>query len=268
VPVQSLGSKLPHKRRKYSGPHHSPSQTQFPSKPPNNSRFYHGLRPPKGPRGYTKSARNYSTSQQVEYHDGIERSTSRDHERLSWRASGSGTPSTDIQSQSVHGRGGYQYPSNAEPYQFDFRNRGGLNSFVEPKREGSAPRRRIYNRDAAMDVDSNDITQLEQPLPMADPMFPVPQIAQDGVYSDDSVLVRGDTLHGAGTPMDHLPVPVEDQENDQNWEDGYEIPEEHAVQALAPEFAPQSAPAASGPSNPIFNADDSMADVTDNPWAS
>ncbi|KAF8798182.1 hypothetical protein BYT27DRAFT_6922620 [Phlegmacium glaucopus] len=267
MPVQSTGSKPPHKKRKYNGPQDPQSQTRL----PNNSHSYHDARPPRGPRGYKKTARNHSTSGRINYQDGIERSTSGDHERLSWGTSGSGTPSTDFQSQSAPGSGGYHHPFNPGSNQFDLPNHG-LDSFIEPKREGSAPRRCINNRrsDTTMDITDVDSNVIQPPLSMADPMLPDPQIPQDRLYPDDLVLDIGDTPHEAGAPMDDLPNPiVEDQGNDQNWEDGYEIPEERASQALVPESGSRSAPSAGGSLDSIFNvADDDMADVTDNPWTS
>lgn len=117
--------------------------------------------------------------------------------------------------------------------------------------------------DNVTDVDLNDTH--ESPLPMAAPTFPTPQTAQDGLHPGDFILDENDTLHGVGEPMD---VPIVEDQNDQNWEDGYEV-EEHANEGLAPESAPESASTAGGASDSAFNVeDDCMADVTTNPWTS
>ena len=108
------------------------------------------------------------------------------------------------------------------------------------------------------------------PLPMADPTpNPLIEWDDDGLYSNDSVMDTDDALHEAGIPVDNLPVPtIGDQGNDhQDWESYYAI-EDHAMEVLsAPQSAPQEAPANTGTLDSIFNvADESMADVTDNPW--
>lgn len=118
--------------------------------------------------------------------------------------------------------------------------------------------------DNVTDVDLNDTH--ETPLPMAAPTLPTPQTAQDGLHPGDFMLDEDDALHGAGEPMN---VPIVEDQNDQIWEDNYEV-EEHANEGLAaPESAPESASTARGASDPVFNVeDDCMADVIINPWTS
>jgi hypothetical protein len=122
--------------------------------------------------------------------------------------------------------------------------------------------------DDITDVDSNDITRLEAPIDLT---ILSPQIEQDdGLYPDDSAMDTDDAIHEAGTSLGNHPVlAIADQGNDQDWEDNYAI-EEPATEALsAPQSTSQLASANTGTLNSIFNvADDSMADVTANPWTS
>jgi len=92
----------------------------------------------------------------------------------------------------------------------------------------------------------------------------------DGLYSNHSVtvMVTDDAPHQAGMPVDdNLPVlTVGEQGNDQDWESTYEI-EDRAPEVTI--SVPQSAAQQLAPAimESIFNAaDDSMDDVTANPW--
>jgi len=247
----------PYKKRKYNGFQDSQSQIRRPITPP----FNHDSQPPKGPRGeYYYSTLKHSTSQRVEYHDGMERSTSRDHQQSPWGTNSEGSSPSKLLTQSeyfetqVAGSRGYyrqHYTSNLE------NNSQSHYSSIEPETASTQGRTNDSDaKDDVTDVGSYDITPLEAPLPMADN----PRIEKDG----DSVM---DDLSEAGIPVDP-PVPtVGDQGNDEDWEDGYEM-EDTATEVLsAPQPALRLAPAKSGSLDSIFNvADDSMADVTDNPW--
>lgn len=129
--------------------------------------------------------------------------------------------------------------------------------------EESTPR---FNFDYTMDdditdADSADIPPLDIPLPMPTPTFATPPTTQDGLHPEDSVMDTNDVLHEAGTP------PVNDPpENDQNWEDNYAIEERVTHEESA---APQLPPATTAALDSMFDvADESMADVTMNPWTS
>jgi hypothetical protein len=114
---------------------------------------------------------------------------------------------------------------------------------------------------------------------MADPTFSNTQIEQDDdSFSNDFTMVTDDALHEGGIPVDHdnLPVPtMGDQGNDQDWESNYAM-EDRATETLltAPQSAPHQVVASANNTGTmdsipesIFNvADDSMADVTANPW--
>jgi len=158
-----------------------------------------------------------------------------------------------------------------------YRRRYPETSSLEPKMEESTqdqvPAQNYTNNgDASIDdVDSNDITRLETSLPMIDLTTLSPRIEQvDGLYPDDSVMDTDDTIQEAGTSLGNLPVlAIGDQGSDQNWEDSYAIEEPMTEALSAPQSTSQLASANTGTLNPIFNvADDSMADVTANPWTS
>lgn len=122
--------------------------------------------------------------------------------------------------------------------------------------------------DVVIDVDAHDIAPLETPLPIADPTLPNPGIEQDDDRLGSVMDTDDNALYEAEIPVDNFPVPtVGDQGNDQNWEDSYEE-EDGATEVIsAPQSAPQVVPANTSTLDSIFNvADDSMADVTDNPW--
>ena len=277
----------PNKKRKYNDFQDSQSQTRHPinplvGRPPQGPRgkYYHSAlkqSTPQGPRNkYYNSAPKHQSPQQVEYHDGKERSTSRDQLRSPWRTSSEGTPSSNLptqseyfQSQVAPGNRGYypQYCTSNLETQSHYLS-------IEPEIDQSTQGRtnNCDARDDVIDFDSYDIAPLETPLPMADPTFSNLRIEQDDdePYSNDSVMDTDDALHEAEMPVDNFPVPtVGDQENDQNWEDSYEV-EDRATEVLsAPQSAPQLAPVNTATLDSIFNvADDSMADVTDNPWTS
>jgi len=270
MPGTALWSKPhPNKKRKFNGPQDSQQQTRYP-------RIDHVVRPPQGPRiRHDNVVTTHFTSQRVEYHDEVERSSSRGHARSPWGTSSEGTPSANFQSQSEYfqremacGRRNYyrqQYPET---------------SSIQPKIEEStqdqvSPPNRANNGDGTMDdvsdVDSNDIAiiRLDTPLPMADPTSPSPYMDQDDdLYRNDSVMDTDDALHEAGTPVDNVLVPVVGDQASEHWEDVYELEEPTKV-LLEPPSAPPLATASAGTLDSIFNVpDDTMADVTDNPWTS
>jgi hypothetical protein len=104
----------------------------------------------------------------------------------------------------------------------------------------------------------------------------------DGLYSNDPVTVMAtndDAPHEVGMPVDNddnLPVPtVGDQGSEQDWEATYGVEDRASEVTLSmPQIAPQELVPVNTTSTldtkileSIFNAaDDSMADVTANPW--
>ena len=206
----------------------------------------------------------------------MERSTSSAHAQSPWETSSEGTPSANYQSQAE-----YFQSEVARWRQNHHRQQLPETSSIQPKIEEStqnqvSTQNRTNNGDTTMDdvtdVDANDVLRLETPLPMAEPTFPIPLIEQDnGLYPNDSIIDTDDALHEAETPMDDLPVPtVGDQdEEDDHWEDSYAMEERTTEVLLPPRSEPQLAIAATDALDSIFNVtDDSMADVTANPWTS
>jgi hypothetical protein len=298
----ALGFKQrPFKKRKYNNHQDSQSPIRQPTNPRSN--------PPKGPRRkYYGSPRKHSAPQRIE-HDGMERSSSRDHRQLTsieakpptfliervehdgmdrstsgdllqspWRTSSEGTSSSTLlterseyfQSQGAHGNQSYYRQQNTSNLETNSQNHY---PSIEPEIEQSTQDRTndCDTKDGL--VDPCDTAPLETPIPMADPS---PRIEQDDDYSDDSVMITDDALQEDGIPADNLPVPtVGDRGNDQDqdWESNY-VMEDHATNAPQPQAQsppPQLASANTGTSDSviesIFNvADDSMADVTANPW--
>jgi len=101
------------------------------------------------------------------------------------------------------------------------------------------------------DADSSDITPLDTATP---------ETTQDGLHSEDSVMDTNDVLHEAGTLVN------DPSEDDQNWEDNYVVEERVTVPEPA---APQLVPATTATLDSMFDVvDESMSDVTMNPWTS
>lgn len=247
-----------------------------------NPRFNPDARPPQGPRGRYNSSRTHSSPRRVVY----ERSTSRDPQQSPWRTGSEGTSTSTLlteqseysQSQGAHENQGYYRQQNTSSkletnFQSHYRSIP-----IEPEIQQSTQGRTNDgdNKDDVIDVDLYGTAPLETVLPMVDPTVPDTGIEQydDDLYSNDSamVMVTDEAPHEAGMPVDdNLPVPtVEDQGNDQDWESTYEIEDRASEVTLS---APQSVPQQLAPANSnsitesILNvADDSMADVTANPW--
>ena len=274
VPVKSGSFKYSRKKRKPKSP--QDIQNQYFSR-------FNGPRPPQGPRGHNKYRHAPITSGQVGYHGGVERSISGAHERLPLGTSGEGTPSSTYcqnQPENVRNRWTYerprsrhqQYTPNAEtasPSHDDD------TTSIEPKTEDTTEH--LNDFDITMhDVDAPTTTttaQLESvetpPLPVVDPTRETAQ--DDGIL--DTVRDMDDGIVVVETPTD---VRAEstvggNQGDDQNWEDDYGMEEEEpATEASVPRSSPQSAPAAAPTTstmNPLYNVvDESMSDVTANPW--
>jgi hypothetical protein len=216
----------------------------------------------------------------------MERSTSRDYQQSPWRTSSEATSTSTLlteqseymynQSQGAHGNeddyrqqntskletsSQSHYPSTSIEQEVEQSTQGHTN-------DGDA-------KDDITEVDLYDTTPFETVLPMADPTLPDTGIERDDhheLYSNDSVtvMVTDDASHEAGTPMpvdDDLPVPtVGEQGHDQDWESTYVVEDRAAEVTLS---VPQPAAKQLAPDimESIYNAaDDSMADVTANPW--
>jgi len=271
----------PNKKRRYNnGRLDSQSQVQHP-KP----RFE--ARPPQGPRGRYNSARRHSPPRRVVY-ERMERSASGDHQQSPRRTSSEGTSTSTLlteqseyfQSQGAHGNRDYYRQQNTSKLETNSQSHYPSTS-IEPKIEQSTEDRTTNNgddKDDVIDVDLYYAAPLETALPMADPTIPNPEIEldDDGLYPNDSVtgMVTDDAAHEVVMPVDdNLPAAptIGDQANDQDWESTYAI-EDHAMEVVLSVPVPQSAPQQLADTNSIiesiFNAaaDDSMADVTSNPW--
>ena len=251
----------PNKKRKYNDNQDSQSQIQQPI-----IRFNPEARPPQGPRRkYYNSAIKHSAPRRVE-HDGMERSTSRDHLQSPWRTSSEGTSSSTLLTeqpeylQSQGGRGNQQNTSNLKT------NSQSQYSSIEPEIEQST-QDRTNNDDAKDDV----VDSYKTPSPMADPTPPNPRIEHDDDCSNDSVMDTDDAPHEDEMPVDNHSVSnVGDQGNDQDWEYNYAIEDPATEVSFAPQSALQLAPANTATldlNHSIFDVpDDGMADVTANPW--
>ena len=195
----------------------------------------------------------------------MERSTNRGYQQPHWRTE-----------QSEHGKqGGYYRQQNWET---NYRTRYASTS-IEPEIEQSTQGPTMNNGDPKDDViNSYDNAPFETPLFMAGPTptVPSPGIEQDdddGLYSSDSVTITvpDDALqpHEAAIPVDTIPLhTIGEEENPQNWEDNYgEEARAPDVTLSAPRSAPQPASTSESMMESIFvAADDSMDDMTANPW--
>ena len=281
----------PFKRRRYNnGRQDSQSQIHIP-----NPRFNVNAQPPQGPRarGRYNPGRKHLSPRRVEY-DSMERSTSEDLLLSPWRTSSEGTSTSTLlteqsenvykylQSQEAHGDLGYDRRQNTSLLETNSQSHYPSTS-LEPEGEQSTQGHTNDgdDKDDVIDDDLYDTAPLEKVLPMADPTLHDTGIElgdDDGLYSNDSVTVMvtdDDAPHEAGMPVDdNLPVPTDgDQGNDQDWEATYEMEDDVSEVTLS---APQSAaPQQQVPPNTkldsnffasFLSADESMSDVTANPW--
>lgn len=294
----ALGFKQhPNKKRKYNNHQDSQSPIRQPINPRSN------LNPPKGPRRkYYNSPRKHFAPQRIE-HDGMERSRNRDHLQSPWATSSETRPPTFLIERAEHD--GMDRSTSGDLLQSPWRTSSeGTSSStllteqseyfqsqdnqiyyrqqnletnpqsrypsIEPENEQST-QDRTDNCDAKDEVvDPCDTAPLEVPITIADPRSPSPQIEQDDDYSDDSVMIiTDDALHEDGIPVDNLPVPtVGDRGNDQDWESSYVI-EDLAMDAPQSDAPPQLESANTSTLDSVIESiftDDSMADVTANPW--